>query len=231
VSRILVVDDEPQIVRALRLYLKARGWEVVAVATGGQALDAVAKVQPDLVLLDLGLPDLDGVDVITTLRGWTSVPIVVLSGRTQSQLKVKALDAGADDYVTKPFNVDELLARVNAVVRRSSADDDTAVPVVRIGAATIDLSRHLVTVAADDGSETPLHLTRTEWLLLQVLLRNPGRLVTQKELIEAVRGPAYANAGQYLRQYMAQLRAKLEPNPARPRHLLTEPGIGYRYQP
>jgi two-component system KDP operon response regulator KdpE len=233
VTTVLVVDDEPQILRALRVNLAARAYKVITAMTGRQALDTAARDQPDLIVLDLGLPDMDGVDVIRALRGWTTVPIVVLSGRSQSLGKIQALDAGADDYVTKPFHVDELVARVRAVGRRVAISDEGQQSIVQIGGTTIDLSAHRVTRAGADhaGEPADVRLTKTEWQLLTVLLRNPGRLVTQRELIRASRGPDYDDAAHYLRQYMAQLRRKLEPNPARPRHLLTEPGMGYRFQP
>ncbi|HTR69957.1 MAG TPA: response regulator [Mycobacteriales bacterium] len=223
-TRVLVVDDEPQIVRALRINLAARSYEVITASTGGQALEAAARHHPDLILLDLGLPDLDGVEVIKGLRGWTEVPIIILSGRSQSTAKVQALDAGADDYVTKPFNVDELFARVRAVARRSETADEA--PVVEVGEVVVDLAAHRV--SSPDGE---IRLTPTEWALLEILLRNPGRLITQRELIRAIRGPKYEDAAHYLRQYMAQLRRKIEADPARPRHLLTEPGMGYRFAP
>jgi two-component system KDP operon response regulator KdpE len=226
VTRVLIVDDEPQILRALRINLSARQYEVITAADGGQALRAATEAHPDLVVLDLGLPDIDGVQVIRSLRGWTPVPIVVLSGRTGSADKVDALDAGADDYVTKPFSVDELLARIRAVTRRRIAPD--AAPVARIGRYTVDLGRH--TAVEEEGEDTA-HLTRTEWQLLDVLLRNPGKLVSQRQLLQEVWGPTYLEQTQYLRQYMAQLRRKLEDDPTRPRYLLTEPGMGYRYQP
>jgi two-component system KDP operon response regulator KdpE len=228
VTTVLVVDDEPQILRALRVNLAARSYDVVTASTGRQALDAAAHHRPDLVVLDLGLPDMDGVEVVRGLRGWTTVPIIILSGRSQSVAKVQALDAGADDYVTKPFNVDELLARVRAVARRSTIGDDA--PSVQIGTAIVDLQTHRVTTV--DGDErVEVRLTPTEWQLLEILIRNPGRLVSQRELIRAIRGPKYDDAAHYLRQFMAQLRRKLEADPARPRHLLTEPGMGYRFQP
>lgn len=232
-TKVLVVDDEPQILRALRVNLAARSYQVITAATGRQALDAAAREQPDLIVLDLGLPDMDGVAVIRALRGWTTVPIVVLSGRTQSLGKVQALDAGADDYVTKPFHVDELVARVRAVGRRVAINEEGQQPIVQIGDTTIDLHAYRVTrtTGGPAAEATDVRLTKTEWQLLTVLLRNPGRLVTQRELIRASRGPDYDDAAHYLRQYMAQLRRKLEPNPARPRHLLTEPGMGYRFQP
>jgi two-component system, OmpR family, KDP operon response regulator KdpE len=225
VTRVLIVDDEPQILRALRINLTARQYEVVTAADGGSALRAATEEHPDLVVLDLGLPDIDGVQVIRSLRGWTPVPIVVLSGRAGSKEKVDALDAGADDYVTKPFSVDELLARIRAVTRRRIPPD--AEPVARIGRYAVDLERH---TAVDDGGGAA-HLTKTEWQLLDVLLRNPGKLVSQRQLLQEVWGPTYLEQTQYLRQYMAQLRRKLEDDPTRPRHLLTEPGMGYRYQP
>ena len=224
-TRVLIVDDEPQILRALRINLTARQYEVVTAADGGSALRAATEEHPDLVVLDLGLPDIDGVQVIRSLRGWTPVPIVVLSGRAGSKEKVDALDAGADDYVTKPFSVDELLARIRAVTRRRIPPD--AEPVARIGRYSVDLERH--TAVDDDGGAA--HLTKTEWQLLDVLLRNPGKLVSQRQLLQEVWGPTYLEQTQYLRQYMAQLRRKLEDDPTRPRHLLTEPGMGYRYQP
>jgi two-component system, OmpR family, KDP operon response regulator KdpE len=225
VTRVLIVDDEPQILRALRINLTARQYEVVTAADGGAALRAATEEHPDLVVLDLGLPDIDGVQVIRSLRGWTPVPIVVLSGRAGSKEKVDALDAGADDYVTKPFSVDELLARIRAVTRRRIPPD--AEPVARIGRYSVDLERHMA--VDDDGGAA--HLTKTEWQLLDVLLRNPGKLVSQRQLLQEVWGPTYLEQTQYLRQYMAQLRRKLEADPTRPRHLLTEPGMGYRYQP
>jgi two-component system KDP operon response regulator KdpE len=232
-TKVLVVDDEPQIIRALRVNLQARDYDVIIAMNGRQALDVASRDQPDLVVLDLGLPDMDGVDVIRALRGWTSVPILILSGRTQSLAKVQALDAGADDYVTKPFQVDELVARLRAVGRRAATNDGSdEQPIVRIGETTVDLMNHRVTTSGcGEAGESVIRLTKTEWHLLSVLVRNPGRLVTQRELMLAIRRPDYDDAAHYLRQYMTQLRRKLEPNPARPRHLLTEPGMGYRFQP
>jgi len=227
--KILVVDDEPQILRALSINLAARHYDVVTAMTGRQALDAAAHAHPDLIVLDLGLPDLDGIDVIHALRGWTTIPIVVLSGRTQTQAKVRALDAGADDYVSKPFNVDELLARVRAVSRRSASPDDEAL--VTLGAIRIDLQAHSVTRVANDGQLTDVRLTPTEWQLVRTLVRNAGKLITQRDLLRSLRGPTYDDAGHVLRQYMAQLRQKLEADPSRPRYLLTEPGMGYRFKP
>ncbi len=234
-KRVLVVDDEPQILRALRINLRVRQYEVHTAATGAQALATAAQHPPDLVILDLGLPDLDGVEVIQGLRGWTSAPIIVLSGRADSADKVAALDAGADDYVTKPFGVEELLARMRAVARRTGTADD--LPVVRLGDLTVDLvakrvSRHADAAAGTrQGTSADIRLTPTEWHLLEVLLRHPGKLLGQRQLLTEVWGPGYADAAGNLRLYMAQLRRKLEPDPARPRWLITEPGMGYRYQP
>ena len=241
VTRVLVVDDEPQILRALRINLRVRSYDVDTAATGAEALETAARHPPDLVILDLGLPDLDGVEVIEGLRGWTTAPIIVLSGRADSMDKVEALDAGADDYVTKPFAMEELLARMRAVARRAGSPDDE--PRVRLGQLVIDLAAKRVTrdpvpadgspsaEIADSPTGQDIRLTPTEWHLLEVLLRNPGKLLSQRQLLAEVWGPGYADAAGNLRLYMAQLRRKLEPDPARPRWLLTEPGMGYRYQP
>jgi two-component system KDP operon response regulator KdpE len=223
VTRILVVDDDPQILRALRINLRARQYDVHVAADGTTALRVAAAHPPDLVVLDLGLPDMDGADVIRGLRGWSTVPIIVLSGRAGGTDKVGALDAGADDYVTKPFGVDELLARIRAVTRRAQPQD-AAASTAQIGRYTIDLSDHTITPA-------DFRLTPTEWQLLEQLIRNPGKLITQRHLLHEIWGPQYSTETNYLRQYMARLRRKLEDDPTRPRHLLTEPGMGYRYQP
>jgi two-component system, OmpR family, KDP operon response regulator KdpE len=235
-TRVLVVDDEPQILRALRINLRVRDYEVHVAATGTEALEVAGRYPPDLVILDLGLPDLDGVEVIQGLRGWTKAPIIVLSGRADSVDKVEALDAGADDYVTKPFGVEELLARMRAAVRRTGAPED--LPRIRLGDLIIDLAAKRVIrqapVPAAGGtaaSAEDVRLTPTEWHLLEVLLRNPGKLLSRNQLLTEVWGPGYADATGNLRLYMAQLRRKLEPDPARPRWLITEPGMGYRYQP
>ncbi len=229
-TRVLVVDDEPQILRALRINLRVRHYEVSIAADGAQALAEAARHPPDVVILDLGLPDLDGVEVIQGLRGWTSAPIIVLSGRADSTDKVEALDAGADDYVTKPFAIDELLARIRAVSRRAAPDGE--VPQARLGELVIDLAAKRVTRAAGPGADgADVRLTPTEWHLLEVLLRHPGKLLSQRQLLAEVWGPGYGDAAGNLRLYMAQLRRKLEPDPARPRWLITEPGMGYRYQP
>ncbi|ANN19304.1 DNA-binding response regulator [Amycolatopsis orientalis] len=225
-ATVLVVDDEPQIVRALRINLSARGYKVITAHDGTAALKAVAETKPDVVVLDLGLPDLDGTEVIAGLRGWTTVPIIVLSARGDSADKVQALDAGADDYVTKPFGMDELLARLRAAVRRSATSGvDGADAVVDTGSFRIDLAAKKV---RRDGKE--VHLTKTEWGVLELLVRNRGRLVAQKQLLHEVWGPTYETESHYLRVYLAQLRRKLEPEPSRPRHLLTEPGMGYRFE-
>jgi two-component system, OmpR family, KDP operon response regulator KdpE len=225
VKTILVVDDEPQILRALRVNLRVREYDVHTAATGTEALQLAARHPPDLVILDLGLPDLDGVEVIEGLRGWTSAPIIVLSGRADSTDKVAALDAGADDYVTKPFGMEELLARMRAVGRRPIGDGDE--PQFRLGDLVVDLAARRV--IRRDG--TDVRLTPTEWHLLEVLLRHPGKLLGRQYLLQKVWGPGYADAAGNLRLYMAQLRRKLEPDPSRPRWLLTEPGMGYRFQP
>jgi two-component system KDP operon response regulator KdpE len=225
VTKVLVVDDEPQIVRALRINLAARGYEVLTANDGATALRQAADGKPDVVVLDLGLPDMDGTDVIAGLRGWTTLPIIVLSARTDSTDKVDALDAGADDYVTKPFGMDELLARLRAAVRRSAVTGPEDEPVVQTSSFTVDLAAKRV---LRDSAE--VHLTPTEWGLLEILARNAGKLVAQKQLLREVWGPAYEKETHYLRVYVAQLRRKLEPEPARPRHLLTEPGMGYRFE-
>ncbi|GGS51671.1 MULTISPECIES: response regulator [Actinokineospora] len=224
-TKVLVVDDEPQIVRALRINLSARGYDVVTAADGAGALRAAADTHPDVVVLDLGLPDMDGNDVIAGLRGWSSVPILVLSARVDSGDKVTALDAGADDYVTKPFGMDEFLARLRAAVRRSAVAAADQSPVVETETFTVDLAAKKV---RRDGAE--VHLTPTEWGILEILVRNRGRLVAQKQILRDVWGPAYATETHYLRVYLAQLRRKLERQPSRPRHLITEPGMGYRFE-
>jgi two-component system KDP operon response regulator KdpE len=218
-----VVDDEPSIVRALRINLAARKYEVSTATDGASGLAAVARDRPDVMILDLGLPDMDGTEVIRGVRGWTSTPIIVLSVWGQENQKVAALDAGADDYVTKPFGMDELLARLRAAVRRASPAPDE--PVVTTGHFTVDLAAKRVTRNGDGD----VSLTPTEWQLLEVLVRNRGRLVTQRQLLQEVWGPAYQTESNYLRVYVAQLRRKLEPEPSRPRYLLTEPGMGYRF--
>jgi two-component system, OmpR family, KDP operon response regulator KdpE len=223
VSTVLVVDDDPALVRALGINLRARGYQVHAAATGAGALQLAATHAPDAVVLDLGLPDMDGSEVIAGLRGWTDVPILVLSAREQSREKVAALDAGADDYVVKPFGMDELLARLRAAIRRGTPVP--AEPTITTEDFTIDLSAGRVTAAGRD-----VRLTPTEWHLLEVLARNPGRVIEHRRLLTEVWGPAYREQTNYLRVYMAALRRKLEPDAATPRHLLTEAGRGYRFE-
>jgi len=230
-TRVLVVDDEPQILRALSITLKARAFDVLLAVNGKQALAMAAQSSPDIVVLDLGLPDLDGLDVIRGLRGWSTVPIIVLSGRSQGVTKVDALDAGADDYVIKPFSVDELLARMRAVTRRAPTGSDELVAL--IGAIKVELPGRRLTASGTGSSGTApdVRLTPTEWQLLEVLIRNPGKLVTQRDMLRAIGRDELGDQGHYLRQFMNQLRRKLEPDPSRPRHLMTEAGMGYRFQP
>ncbi len=224
-ARILVVDDEPQLLRALATNLKARGYEVDQAATGEAALMLAASHHPDLVVLDLGLPGIDGLEVIGGLRGWSSVPIVVLSVREREADKVAALDAGADDYVTKPFGMDELLARLRAALRRA-APAEKEEPIVTTPDFTVDLAKKRV---SRDSKE--VKLTPTEWEIVEILVRSEGRLVTQRQLLKAVWGPQYEKETNYLRVYLAQIRRKLEPNPSQPRYFVTEPRIGYRFEP
>jgi two-component system, OmpR family, KDP operon response regulator KdpE len=222
-ARVLVVDDEPAMLRALRINLRVREYDVATAATGQETLAEAGRRPPDAVILDLGLPDLDGIEVIRRLRGWSRAPVIVLSGRARLGDKIAALDAGADDYVTKPFSMGELLARLRAALRRDAA----ALPVtVRIGTREIDLAAHTVL----DGSKV-VRLTPTQWRLLEILLRRPGQLVATQRLLTEIWGPGYERYANYLRVHMSGLRRKLETDPSRPRHLLTEPGMGYRYQP
>ena len=222
-TRILIVDDETQIRRALDINLRAHGYEVVMAATGEDGLKEAASSLPDLVLLDLGLPGLDGVDVIRGLRGWTSIPIIVLSARHADASKVAALDAGADDYITKPFSINELLARLRASLRRHQPTPEE--PVVTTPDFAIDMVNKRVT-----RSDKAVHLTPTEWQIVERLVRNPGRLVTQRQLLQDVWGPQYENETNYLRVHLAAIRRKLEADPGRPRYFITEPGIGYRFE-
>jgi two-component system KDP operon response regulator KdpE len=219
--RVLIADDDPQLVRALRITLGSHGYEVLAAPDGATAVVMASKFPPDLVILDLGMPRLDGVGVIRALRGWTTAPIVVVSGRTGSADKIEALDAGADDYVTKPFQIDELLARLRALARRPSGTSES--PVVAFGDVMIDLASKSVTRAG-----TAVHLTPTEWRMLEFLARNPGALVTRQTLLKEIWASEQVSDSGYLRLYMSQLRKKLEADPANPRHLLTESGMGYR---
>ena len=225
-TRVLVVEDDPQLVRALVINMQARRYGVDAAPDGATALRLAAAHRPDVVMLDLGLPDMDGVDVIRALRGWTRVPILVLSARQASDEKVAALDAGADDYITKPFNMNELLARLRAAVRRT--EDAPLVPeatVVETAEFSVDLFAKKVVRGGHD-----VRLTPTEWHLLEILITNPGKLITQKHLLQEVWGVTQSNKTNYLRVYMAQLRRKLETDPAHPRYLITEPGMGYRFE-
>jgi len=263
-TAVLIVEDQPELVRALQINLRARQYDVMAARTGREALALAASHPPDAIILDLGLPDIDGTEVIVELRRWSKAPIIVLSGRTSPGDKIGALDVGADDYVTKPFAMAELLARLRAALRRDEGElsQDQAQPVT-IGHWLIDLNAHQVTRAsaasadsgsgadpgsgagpgsgsgadpgsgpgADPGSGETLRLTPTEWRILEILLRRPGQLVGSAQILTGVWGPGFGQRTNYLRFHMARLRGKLEDNPARPRHLLTEPGMGYRYQP
>jgi two-component system KDP operon response regulator KdpE len=240
-GRVLIVEDEPALLRALRIDLRARGYEVTTASAGREALIEAARRPPDAVLLDLGLPDLDGTDVIRQLRAWTAVPVIVLSGRAGSGDKIGALDAGADDYVTKPFAIDELLARLRALLRRDAHPSSRQV--FNLGRCTVDLAGRTVLRRrpgpegeaghAGDGTTEPetVRLTKTEWRMLEMLLRSPGQLVPSVRLLADLWGPGTEGSTHYLRFHMAGLRRKLEDDPPRPRHLLTEPGMGYRYQP
>ena len=247
-TRVLIVEDEPALLRALRIDLRARGFEVLTADDGRGALTQARQRPPDAVLLDLGLPDLDGTAVITEFRSWSAAPVIVLSGRTAAEDKIGALDAGADDYVTKPFAMDELLARLRAALRRAAGV--RPVQEVTIGDCLIDLAAHTVVrgvgsesgqaaagvaasgpVPVPGGRAEAVHLTPTEWQLLEILLRSPGQLVAASTLLEQVWGSGFEHNTHYLRFHMAGLRRKLEHDPPRPRHLLTEPGMGYRYQP
>jgi two-component system, OmpR family, KDP operon response regulator KdpE len=220
--KILIADDDPQILRALRITLTARGYDVDTANNGTEALRLAVDKHPDLIVIDLGMPGLTGIEVIEAVRGWSQLPILVVSGRSDSLDKVDALDAGADDYVTKPFAADELLARIRALSRRVPSGSDE--PVVSFADVRVDLSAHSVTRAGQ-----PVRLTPTEWRLLEVLVRNPDRLVTRETLLTEVWGPQYTTDTGYLRLYMAQLRKKLEEVPGEPAHLLTEAGMGYRF--
>ena len=224
-TRVLVIDDEPQILRALRINLSVRGYEVTTAATGADALRSAADHRPDVIVLDLGLPDMSGIEVLEGVRGWLSAPVIVLSARTDSSDKVEALDAGADDYVTKPFGMDEFLARLRAAVRRGAVASETDEPVIETSSFTVDLSAKKVTKNGDE-----VHLTPTEWGVLELLVRHRGKLVGQRELLRAVWGPNYGSETNYLRVYVAQLRRKLERHPGQPKHLITEAGMGYRFE-
>ncbi|OAH49027.1 response regulator [Microbacterium oleivorans] len=225
--RILIADDDPQIVRALRITLSARGYEVFTAADGAQAISAAVDHHPDIFLLDLGMPQLDGIEVIHAIRGWSDAPILVVSGRTGAADKVDALDAGADDYVTKPFSIDELLARIRALTRRAPQQEPD--PVTEFGSISVDLAARSVTKTTDGHTER-VRLTPTEWQLLEILLRNPGKLVTRQTILTSIWGSEHVSDTGYLRLYVSQLRRKLEDDPAQPRHILTEAGMGYRFE-
>jgi two-component system KDP operon response regulator KdpE len=224
-TKVLVIDDEPHILRALRINLSVRGYEVITATTGAGALRAAAENRPEVVVLDLGLPDISGIEVLAGLRVWLAAPVIVLSARTDSSDKVEALDAGADDYVTKPFGMDEFLARLRAAVRRNTTTSEVDQPVLETASFTVDLAAKKVT---KHGAE--VHLTPTEWGMLEMLVRNRGKLIGREALLKEVWGPTYATETHYLRVYLAQLRRKLEDDPSHPKHLLTEAGMGYRFE-
>jgi two-component system KDP operon response regulator KdpE len=228
-ARVLIVEDEPALLRALRINLRARGYDVAIASAGRDALAQARQRPPDVVVLDLGLPDIDGTEVIRDLRGWSHAPVIVLSGRAGSGDKIGALDAGADDYVTKPFDMEELLARLRAALRRD--DQSPRGERFTIGQSEIDLTAHTIVRRRGPDESERLHLTPTEWRLLEILLSAPGQLVGSDRLLGEVWGPGFERSTHYLRFHMAGLRRKLEDDPHRPRHLLTEPGMGYRYQP
>jgi len=221
-TKILIIDDEAPFVRALAISLRAREYEVETAGTGAEGLKLAADVHPDAVILDLGLPDIDGLDVLEGIRGWSDVPVLVLSARHMEHAKVAALDGGADDYVTKPFTFNELLARLRAITRRRVAS--AVEPVIKTHDFSIDLPAKTV-----DTPQGAVKLTPTEWRMLEMLVRNEGKLVTQRQLLQEVWGPEYSTETDYLRTYMAALRRKLEPQPSTPRYLLTEQGMGYRF--
>ena len=223
--KILIADDDPQILRALRIILGAKGYQVITAANGAEAVSAAVDEQPDMFLLDLGMPQLDGIEVIQGIRGWSQAPILVVSGRTGAADKVQALDTGADDYITKPFAIDELLARIRALTRR--IPQEKTVAVARLGDVTVDLATHSVTRTVEGGVKQ-IRLTPTEWQVMEVLLRNAGKLVTRQTLLTHVWGTEHVQDSGYLRLYISQLRKKLEADPASPRHILTEQGMGYR---
>lgn len=225
--KILIADDDSQVLRALRITLTARGYKVITASNGAQALSAAIDHHPDLTLLDLGMPELDGIDVIHAIRGWSQTPILVISGRTGSYDKVEALDAGADDFVTKPFSIDELLARIRALTRRASPDEHE--PSIHLGNITVDLAARSITRSTATGSHH-IKLTPTEWQVLDLLARNPGKLVTRQTLLSSIWGTEHIEDTGYLRLYISQLRKKIEPEPSAPQFLLTEPGMGYRLE-
>lgn len=224
--KVLVIDDEPQIIRALGINMQARGLLMVAAASGKEGLEMAATKNPDVIVVDLGLPDMRGVDVIEEIRSWSRVPIIVLSGRSESAQKVEALNRGADDYVTKPFNIEEFFARIRAVTRR--VESPLEEPIVQIGSWRVDIAQKLI--SNDDDPAVTVRLTPTEWHVLQILIQNEGKLVTKQQLISGIRGSGFEKEEGYLRLYISQLRQKLESNPATPVHFLTETGMGYRFR-
>ena len=226
-ARILMIDDEPLILKPLAVNLKARGYELAVATTAAEGLKIAAEGRPEVILLDLGLPDMDGIDVIKRIRTWSSTPIIILSVRSAEREKVDALEAGADDYVTKPFGMDELVARLRAALRRRGDDDADEDAIVTTAHFRVDLAA--AQVHAHDGQE--IHLTPTEWKIVEHLVRQPGRLVPQKALLQAVWGPSYERETHYLRVYLAQVRRKMEPDGSRPRYFITEAGLGYRFEP
>jgi two-component system KDP operon response regulator KdpE len=223
--KILIADDDPQILRALRITLTAKGYDVVTAMNGVQAIETAVDHHPDIYLIDLGMPQLDGIHVIEGIRGWSTAPILVVSGRAGALDKVEALDAGADDYVTKPFSIEELLARIRALTRRVASQDSD--PIVTLGDVTVDLSSRSVIKTSDTQSQH-VRLTPTEWQVLELLIRNPGKLITRQTLLTGIWGSEHITDTGYLRLYIAQLRKKLEPDPGQPRYLITEAGMGYR---
>jgi two-component system, OmpR family, KDP operon response regulator KdpE len=225
-SKILVVDDEPHLRRALSINLKARSYEVIEAATGEEALTAVATSNPELVLLDLGLPGISGLDVIEGLRAWSTVPIIVLTVRDDQRSKVRALDLGADDYVTKPFGMEELFARMRVALRRNRPLDEELAK-IQTDAWTLDFVSHTIVSTAGE----PIHMTPTEWSIVEYLARYPHRLITQRNLLDAVWGPTFTPDANLLRVHLAHIRRKLEVDPAQPRHFITEAGLGFRFEP
>jgi two-component system KDP operon response regulator KdpE len=226
--RILIVDDDPQMLRALRITLTVQGYEVLTASNGAQGINTAIEAHPDVYLVDLGLPGVDGMSLIQAVRGWSSAPLLVVSGRSGSADKVAALDAGADDYVTKPFSIDELLARIRALTRRIPHLEDT--PVLTLGEVVVDFAAHTV-LRTRQGRTESVRLTPTEWQVLGILARHPGRLVTRQTMLRAIWGSEHVTDTGYLRLYVSQLRKKLEPDPSRPRYLVTEAGMGYRLDP
>lgn len=225
-AKVLIVEDEKQIRRFVRVALEAEGCQVAEAETMAQGLIEAGSRKPDLLVLDLGLPDGNGIDLIHDLRGWSDVPVLILSARSQETDKIDALDAGADDYLTKPFSVGELQARVRALLRRRSRSGEAASPIVEFGNVVVDLSRRIVNRAGDT-----VHLTPLEYRLLSALLAQPGKVLTQRNLLREIWGPSYIESSHYLRVYVGHLRQKLEDDPTQPKHFLTETGVGYRFQP